>query len=111
MPKKTKNYGMRVRIPVNSALTKFLLGPLGRALIMGAAVFTILFMGAFIYFYAHYSRMIDEKLRAGPFANNAKIYAASELVGVGDPVSPDDIARQAAARELLGVAWQPGRLF
>jgi penicillin-binding protein 1B len=83
---------MRLRIPVNSALTKFLLGPLGRALIMGGAIFTILFLGAFIFFYAHYSGMIDQKLRAGPFANNAKIYASSELVGVGDPLSPDDIA-------------------
>src|ERR1700683_5507190 len=92
VPTKTKKHGMRLRIPVNSALTRFLLGPVGRALIMGAAVFTILFMGVFIYFYAHYSRMIDEKLRAGPFANNAKIYSRSELIGVGDALTPDDIA-------------------
>jgi penicillin-binding protein 1B len=83
---------MRLRIPVNSALTKFLLGPFGRALIMGGAVFTILFMGAFIYFYAHYSRVIDEKLRAGPFANNTRIFAAPEVVAIGDASSSDDIA-------------------
>jgi penicillin-binding protein 1B len=83
---------MRLRIPGNSALTKFLLGPLGRALIMGGAICTILFMGVFIYFYARYSRVIDEKLRAGPFANNARIYAAPESVGVGDALSPAEIA-------------------
>lgn len=94
MPTKPKNRGMRVRVPGNSALTRFFLGPVGRVLIMGCALFTILLMGAFIYFYARYSKVIDEKLRAGPFANNAKIFAAPESVGVGDPLSPTDIAAQ-----------------
>ena len=94
MPKKSKHRGMRVRIPGNSALTKFFLGPVGRILIMGGAICTILFMGVFIYFYARYSRVIDEKLRAGPFANNAKIFAAPESVGVGDALSPTDIAAE-----------------
>jgi penicillin-binding protein 1B len=85
---------MRVRIPGNSALTKFFLGPVGRLLIMGSALATILVMGAFIYFYARYSRVIDEKLAAGPFANNAKIFAAPESVGVGDALSPSDVAAE-----------------
>jgi penicillin-binding protein 1B len=83
---------MRVRVPRNSSLTRFFLGPIGRILIMGGALFTIVLMGAFIYFYARYSKVIDEKLRAGPFANNAKIFAAPESVGVGDSLSPNDIA-------------------
>ena len=83
---------MRLRIPGNSALTKFFLGPVGRILLMGSAVITILVMGVFIVFYARYSKVIDEKLRAGPFANNAKIFAAPESVGVGDPLTPADIA-------------------
>jgi hypothetical protein len=41
---------MRVRIPGNSALTKFFLGPVGRVLIMGSALLTILLMGTFIFF-------------------------------------------------------------
>ncbi len=36
--------------------------------------------------------MIDEKLRAGPFANTAKIFAAPESVAVGDASTPADIA-------------------
>jgi penicillin-binding protein 1B len=83
---------MRLRIPGNSALTKFFLGPVGRIFIMGGALCTILVMGAFIYFYARYSKVIDEKLAAGPFANNARIFAAPESVGVGDTMSPNDIA-------------------
>ena len=94
VPKKSPKRGMRVRVPGNSSLTRFFLGPMGRILIMGGALFTIVLMGAFIYFYARYSKVIDEKLRAGPFANNAKIFAAPESVGVGDPLSPDDIAAE-----------------
>jgi penicillin-binding protein 1B len=85
---------MRLRIPGNSALTKFFLGPVGRVLIMGGALCTILLMAVFIYFYARYSKVIDEKLAAGPFANNARIFAAPESVGVGDAISPADIAAE-----------------
>ena len=85
---------MRVRVPGNSGLTKFFLGPAGRILIMTTALFVIVLMGVFIYFYARYSKVIDEKLRAGPFANNAQIFAAPESVGVGDALSPGDIAAQ-----------------
>jgi len=85
---------MRVRVPGNSGLTRFFLGPVGRILIMGSALFVIVLMGAFIYFYARYSKVIDEKLRAGPFANNAQIFAAPESVGVGDALSPNDIATE-----------------
>jgi penicillin-binding protein 1B len=83
---------MKVRVPTNAGLARFLLGPLGRVLVAGLALFTILGAGTFIYFYAKYAQMIDEKLRAGPFANTAKVYAAPESVAVGDALAPEDIA-------------------
>ncbi len=97
MPKsaKTKTAGkreMKVRIPSHSGLARFALGPVGRILIVGFALFVILGLGAFTYFYHKYSQLIDEKLRSGPFANTAKIYAAPETVAVGDPVTPAEIA-------------------
>src|SRR5688500_6161502 len=49
-------------------------------------------LGTFTYFYNKYSRMIDEKLAAGPFANSAKIFAAPETIGVGDSITPNEIA-------------------
>ena len=85
---------MNLRIPTNSALARFLLSPVGRFLIMGAALLVIVMLGAFTFFYARYSRVIDQKLNAGPFANNAKIFAAPETVGVGDAISANDIAAQ-----------------
>jgi penicillin-binding protein 1B len=35
---------------------------------------------------------MDEKLRLGPFANTAKIFAAPQSVAVGDELTPEDIA-------------------
>jgi penicillin-binding protein 1B len=84
--------GTKVRIPKNAGLAKFLLSPLGRVLVVGLALFTIVGVGTFTYYYAKYGRIIDQKLRAGPFANTAKIYAAPESVSVGDILTPDDIA-------------------
>ncbi len=95
VPKTAKTAGkreMRVRIPNHSALARFALGPVGRVLIVGTALFTIVGLGAFTYFYHKYSQLIDEKLRSGPFANTAKLYAAPETVAVGDPIGAAEIA-------------------
>ena len=88
MPKKE----MKVRVPTNAGLARFLLGPVGRVLVAGLALSVILGAGVFTYFYAKYGQIIDQKLRAGPFANAAKVYAAPESVAVGDTLAPDDIA-------------------
>ena len=76
---------MSLRVPGNSAITRFLLGPVGRIAIMACALLVIVVLGVFTYFYAKYSRVIDEKLRLGPFANNAKIFAGPETAA-GDGV-------------------------
>src|SRR5579872_4359909 len=83
---------MKVRVPTNAGLAKFLLGPVGRVLVAGLALFTILGAGVFTYFYAKYGQIIDQKLRAGPFAQVARIYAAPESIAVGDALTPEDIA-------------------
>jgi penicillin-binding protein 1B len=83
---------MRVRIPRNSWLARFVLGPVGRLLIVGFALIVVLGLGAFTYFWAKYARLFDEKLRAGLFANTAKIFAAPESIAVGDETPPAAIA-------------------
>jgi penicillin-binding protein 1B len=72
-------------------LTHFVLGPVGRILVAGFAVLVILGMSVFGGFYVKYSRLIDEKLKVGPFAATAKIYAAPESVAVGDTRSANSI--------------------
>jgi len=94
VPKTRSKRGMNLRIPTSSGLAKFLLGPVGRVLIMGSALVLILFLSLFTIFYARYSRVIDEKLNTGPFTNTAKIFAAPESVGMGDALSPNDIAAE-----------------
>jgi penicillin-binding protein 1B len=83
---------MKFRVAKGARLTRFFLGPAGRILLVGFALCTVLGVGAFTYYYAKYARLIDQKLRAGPFANTAKIFAAPETVSVGDVATPADIA-------------------
>ncbi|HKE22758.1 MAG TPA: PBP1A family penicillin-binding protein [Bryobacteraceae bacterium] len=83
---------MKLRVPTNAGLVKLLLSPLGRVLVAGLAIFTILSVGVFTYYYAKYAKVIDQKLQVGPFANAAKIYASPETVAVGDTLTPEDIA-------------------
>jgi penicillin-binding protein 1B len=89
---KTAKQKMKLRIPRGSGFTRLILGPTGRIVIIVLSLFAIAGLGAFTYFYARYARVIDEKLRAGVFANSAKIFAAPESVSVGDAMTPNDIA-------------------
>src|SRR4029078_4735616 len=89
---KSARQKMKVRIPRGSGLTHVVLGPTGRIFIILFSLFVIAGLVTFTYFYARYVRIIDEKLRAGVFANSAKIFAAPESVSVGDTMTPNDIA-------------------
>jgi len=83
---------MKVRVPTNSGLARFVLGPVGRTLLIAGAVATILCFGVFTYFYLVYAPLIDKKLGEGPIANTAKIFAAAEAVSVGDTSTPETVA-------------------
>src|SRR5579872_688081 len=85
---------VKVRIPRNALLARLVLGPTGRIAIMMAAIFFILSLSLFMGLYVKYSKVIDEKLRAGPFANTAKIFAAPASIGIGDVNTPEAIAAE-----------------
>ncbi|HTS26548.1 MAG TPA: PBP1A family penicillin-binding protein [Bryobacteraceae bacterium] len=85
---------MKVRVPQRQGVARFLLGRGGRVLIVSLAVIMIVGLGAFTYFYYVYARVIDEKLRAGPFSNTAKLFGAPETVSVGDTITPTEIAAE-----------------
>jgi penicillin-binding protein 1B len=100
MARKKKEW--KVRVPRDAGLTRFIMGPFGKALLAGVVLLVTTGVLGFSYFYVRYSRLIDEKLRAGPFANTSKIYAAPKVVGVGDAISSEDIVlalRRAGYRE------------
>src|SRR5437763_2851516 len=91
---KSQKREVKVRLAGTSPLARFFLGPLGRVLVIGVACLVIAGVGAFTYYYAKYARIFDEKLKAGLFANSAKIFAAPDSVGVGDPLTSAQVAAQ-----------------
>ena len=46
----------------------------------------------FTFYYVKYSRLIETKLAAGPFANTSMLFAAPRTVDVGDIADPQEIA-------------------
>jgi penicillin-binding protein 1B len=67
------------------------LSPWGKAfLLVTLAAFTAI-LATFTYYYTKYSRLLEEKLRAGAYPNTAMLFAAPHVVAVGDRGSPAEI--------------------
>ncbi|MGD0362304.1 MAG: PBP1A family penicillin-binding protein [Bryobacteraceae bacterium] len=92
--KKDSKKNVRVRVPKQAYLVRFFLHPAGKALAISFTLAFVLMAGVLTHYYAKYSRLIDQKLRAGPFANTSKIFAAPRLIAVGDPLTGDEIAAE-----------------
>jgi len=88
---KKKGKQVRVKIPHSARLVQFAMRPTGRIVFASIALLAVLSAGTFTYFYVKYSRLIDSKLRAGPFVDTSKIYAAPRTVGLGDRITPEEI--------------------
>ncbi len=86
-----KKSGVKVRVSKNARLTRFIVGPFGKVVLVSLALLITVGILTFTYYYVKYSRLIDEKLRAGPFANTSKIFAAPRVIGVGDDISLADV--------------------
>ncbi len=67
------------------------MGPAGKVLLVLAVLGITAATIGFTVFYVKYSHLIDEKLRAGPFADTSKIYAAPKSVAVGDKLTPAEL--------------------
>ncbi len=89
-----KKKEMKVRVPKTAGLAQFFLRPAGRILVIGVALFTVVGLGVFTYYYSKYSRLIDDKLRGGPFVVTAKLFAAPQSVSVGEPLTPAEVAAE-----------------
>jgi penicillin-binding protein 1B len=89
---KGKTPGRKVRVPKNALLVRFLLHPAGKTLLILIACLIVAGMGVFIHYYNVYSKMIDERLRGGPYSTTARIFAAPTAVAVDDRTSPSEIA-------------------
>jgi penicillin-binding protein 1B len=60
--------------------------------ILGAlAGFAVVSIVVFTMLWVHYAKIVDTRLRGGPFSTTAKIFAAPEVIGVGDAVTSSEI--------------------
>jgi penicillin-binding protein 1B len=91
VPVITKTPVRGLRVSRKAKLARFFTSRTGIILLSCVAVFAVVSITTFTALWVHYSRVIDEKLRGGPFSTTAKIYAAPETVGVGDPLTPSEV--------------------
>src|ERR1700676_2659560 len=66
--------------------------PVGKILLLTVTISVTIALCVFTYYYVKYSRLIEAKLAAGPFANTSMLFAAPRTVAVGDVVTPQEIA-------------------
>ncbi len=85
VPKKAQKKGQK---------THFLMRPVGKILLLSIVLIVTIGLGIFTYFYMKYSRLIEAKLAAGPFANTSMLFATPRTVAVGDIASPQEIANE-----------------
>jgi penicillin-binding protein 1B len=83
---------VRIQVPKKAALVRFVLHPWGRAFLIAFIVINTLLLGLFTFSYVKYSRQIDEKLLGGPFTNTSMLFAAPQVVMVGDQLTAEEIA-------------------
>ncbi len=85
---------LKLRVPKKARLTRFLVHPAGRIALALAVMLGVTGLLTFTFYYARYSRLIDQKLRAGPFQSTAMIFAAPKTVSLGDDYTPEEIVEQ-----------------
>ena len=83
---------VKVQVPKKAAAVRFALHPVGKILLVLLVLGFTTGLAVFTYYYVKYSRLIDTKLAAGPFANTSMLFAAPRTVDVGDIADPQEIA-------------------
>jgi len=85
---------VRFRIPRKSKVARFLLHPAGKILLALALLIGAAGLFTFSYYYLRFSRLIDQKLSAGPFQSTSMIFGAPKTIWLGEEISPEDIVAQ-----------------
>ncbi len=75
-----------------AGLVRFLMHPAGKTILAVLVLGFSLGLILFTYYYAKYSRLIEAKLNAGPFAKTSMLFAAPRTVMVGDEANAQEIA-------------------
>ena len=102
------NVAVKVQVPKKARRVHFLMRPVGKILLLTVTISVTIGLCVFTYYYVKYSRLIEAKLAAGPFANTSMLFAAPRTVAVGDVVSPQEIAielRHSGYNESSKTGW------
>ncbi len=87
---------IRIKVPGKAKTGRRKLSPTARRIsfyFLGSVLALSAALGIWISFaYAKYARLTDEKLTRGPFPNSSLLYAAPEMIGVGDGGTPLSLA-------------------
>src|SRR5262249_21461143 len=89
---KSRKSERTVKVAKNGWFFRFLLGPVGKTVLALIVVTLLVAGGIFIHYYNLYAKLIDQRLKGGPYTATSRIFAAPQPVAVGDPGSPADIA-------------------
>jgi penicillin-binding protein 1B len=83
---------VKVQVSKKAPAVRFALHPAGKILLVLLVLGFTTGLAVFTYYYVKYSRLIEAKLAAGPFANTSMLFAAPRTVDVGDIAEPQEIA-------------------
>ncbi|MBI5085068.1 MAG: PBP1A family penicillin-binding protein [Acidobacteria bacterium] len=82
---------MRAKVPRSAGFVRFLLRPLGKVFLGLCVILLLLVIGGFTYAWIHFSRLVDQKLKQGPFTETAQLFAAPEPISLGDPLTAEEL--------------------
>ena len=85
---------VRVQVPKKALLVRALLHPLGRIAAGAVIALTIAGLIIFTFYYVRYSRLVDRKIKDGPFQTTSMVFSAPRVVTVGDEITPDEVVIQ-----------------
>ncbi|HYL37185.1 MAG TPA: PBP1A family penicillin-binding protein [Bryobacteraceae bacterium] len=85
---------VKVQVPKKASAVRFVLHPAGKIILAVLVLSVTAAMAVFTYYYVSYSRRIEAKLAAGPFANTSMLFAAPRTLAVGDATDPQEIASE-----------------
>ena len=91
---------VKVQVPRKGLLVRMFTHPVGKTLIAVFVLAANSILSVSAYYYLKYSKLIESKLAAGPFANTSMLFAAPRSVALGDPVIPAGTERGSSTRGL-----------
>jgi penicillin-binding protein 1B len=83
---------VKFQISRKSLAVRFLMNPWGRAFLLAFTICSTVGVGVFTFYYVKYARIIEDKLKNGPFANTSILYASPRPVMLGDRTQAGEIA-------------------